>query len=139
MAPSSAAEVTNQKFTETEVLGDVTQPPSLVLYQPCYPISEADFLRLQQASPVLASISGGLLSFGCAYALPLVVQVIRKAEGRAMPEATDWWVVGAIFAIGLGFGVASILMSRERRKLLKAMRLHFLGNPAKAELRGGRS
>lgn len=65
-----------QVYHQTVVLPAPPTTPSLLLYQPAFPLSEADYLRLTQASPFFAAVGGVLVSFGLSYVLPIVVKAL---------------------------------------------------------------
>ena len=50
--------VTGQRFEKTIQVSDIESQPAQGLFQPWYPLSEADYLRLRQSSSVLATLGG---------------------------------------------------------------------------------
>ena len=110
--------------------------PSLLLYQPAFPLSEADYLRLTQASPFFAAVGSALVSFGLSYVLPIV--------GKALdtdPKATTWPIVDIYIGGGcILLGVVSLVLSywrgRARQNVLTNIRTHFENNPVHHEVSG---
>jgi len=111
--------------------------PTHGLFQPCYNLSEADFLRLQQSSPVLAAVGGAITSFSLSYLLPVTVEFFLKPVGArgSFPVAALWVGMGSL-AVGLVLLGASLVFSRERHRVMKRIRHHFDSNPSELEYRG---
>lgn len=122
----------NQTFTRSIEVSEATVSPMPGLYQAVFPLGEADFLRIKSSSPWLTTAGGAVLSFGLAYALPFVVQVLlaRRTGADTQIGAESWWVSGVLIAIGSGLLIGGRLLSRERQQVLKRIEAHFLTNPA---------
>lgn len=110
--------------------------PTHGLFQLCYNLSEADFLRLQQSSPVLASIGAAITSFSLSYLFPGLVQyyLTPKTTRGPFPQTT-LWVGGSSLLLGAIILGSSLFASKERRKVLKRIRAHFKNNPSELEYR----
>jgi hypothetical protein len=135
---SASKTITNQTFTTTQVVNDVIVEPSVGLYQPVYPLTEAEFMKLRQSSMVFSAIAGSLISFGLAYALPLLVNhALSDPKTRAPLKQADLWVAGLTIAVGLVLLGASFTASTERRSLLTRIKKHFSENPGQHEIRMG--
>ena len=129
---SDHPDVQGRTITHTlRVTGGRTEPAH-GLYQPSFSLGEADFLRLKQASPVLAAIGGSILSFGLVYALPILANYLVKKTPIDKIEA---WISSGTIIVGSLFVLASVLVSRERRKVLRRVKEHFENNPAKLAYR----
>lgn len=122
----------NQTFTHSIEVSGATVSPIPGLYQPAFPLGEADFLRLRLSSPWLTSAGAAVLSFGLSYALPLAVQVfLERRAGKTTTIAVEsWWISGALLAAGVALLIGGLVFSRERRRVLKRIQAHFETNPA---------
>ena len=136
-APESPTEVPvktteNQTFTRSIEVGGATVSPIPGLYQPAFPLGEADFLRLTLSSPWLTSAGAAVLSFGLSYALPLVVQLLLelRAGTKSTIGVESWWISVALLVAGAALLIGGLFFSRERRKVFKRIQAHFDTNPA---------
>lgn len=110
--------------------------PSLGLYQATFPLSEADFMRLQKSSPAMSAVGGAVLAFGISYALPVVVRLLKLDSSQRDWSQDDLWIGGVIATVGLIFLAMGLLYSRDRNRLMKRIREHFAQNPGHHEVRG---
>lgn len=111
-------------------------PPSVGLYQPTFPLTEADFLRLQKSSPALSAIGGTVLAFGLSYGLPGLLTTWRIKPDERNWLDDDLMIAGTFVLLGLLFLGLGVLFSRERFQLMKRIRTHFTLNPGQHEFRG---
>jgi hypothetical protein len=132
-----AYERKNETHTETLSVRASESPLSPVLAQPLFQLSEADFLRLRHSSPVLGGAGGACVTFALAYALPKLVQLLVTAPGHAPWSSTDTIVVSVCGGLGLGLLVARYFLSKDRRGVMKKVRVFFEQNPGKHEIRAG--
>jgi len=103
--------------------------PSLDLYQPTFPLSEADYLRLTQASPAFAAIGSVFVTFGLTYILPIAVKVLdAEPKLRTWPKA-DLYIAGGCILLGIICMVLSYWFSSARRDVFRRIRNHFRDNP----------
>jgi hypothetical protein len=113
--------------------------PSHGLFQPYYPLSEADYLRLK-GTGILYGLGGGVFGFGLTYLLPIVIPyflaLIRHQGYKLSPLD---------LSVGLGISVVGLIMigmgkvmSGDKRKVLKSIDEHFSDNPARPEIRVNR-
>jgi hypothetical protein len=113
---------------------DAEAPPIPGIFQPSFQLTREDFMILRSVSRFWSSLGGVLCTFSVAYSLPRVSDLMRA--GTTI-EATDWWIIGVLLALGLGcFGVTRILSS-ERRALEKRIKQFFKDNPGQPEYRPG--
>jgi hypothetical protein len=132
--PKSTSTVANQRFTTSQVVTGVLVEPSVGLYQPVYLLTEAEFMRLRQTSPVLSTSAGAVISFGLVYTLPVVANHILTA---APFKAVDIWVSGITFGLGIVLALLSFVASSEHRTLVSRIKTHFRENPGQHEIRQG--
>ncbi len=78
-----------QVYHQTVVLPAPPTTPSLLLYQPAFPLSEADYLRLTQASPFFAAVGGVFVSFGLSYVPRIVVKGDPDMTADELQAAID--------------------------------------------------
>lgn len=133
--PTEPREVTNQQFNQPVQVDAVPAPPSLVLYQPCFPMSEADFLRLQQSDSLLAGLGGAGLTYGVSEGLPILGQLIR---GTATLNITGPILLPLIaFLAGAVLLIWSVMNAKGKRTVMGKIRRHFAANPGALEIRQG--
>ena len=138
-SPNPGKTFTQKTFTTTQVVAGALITPSVGLYQPVYPMTEVEFVKLRQSNPVLSATAGAVISFGLAYALPLLVNyLLADPSSRDPVKRADVWVA----SISVGFGMILLFLSfgfsAERRKVLKRMKKHFEENPGQHEIRVGK-
>lgn len=134
MANTPQQTIANQTFTTTQVVSGGLVAPSVGLYQPVYPLTETEFMRLRQSSPVLTSVAGAVISFGLVYFLPLVVaRFLRSAPFRS----EDIWVSGISLGAGILILLLSFFVSSDRRTIVAKIKKHFADNPGQHEIRIG--
>lgn len=125
--------IAGQRFNQPLEVEGGEVAPSYGLFQPCYPLSEADFLRLQKSNSVMAALGGGLTSFALTLGLPLLVAYVRTPS--VAPSIAEVVVVATSLLVGvILLGLASHFSS-DRRRIMKKVDEHFRDNPAEPELR----
>ena len=129
-APAAAPRQPNQ--TIEAVAPQVA--PSLDLFQPTYPLSEQNFMRLRKTSPALAAIGGTVFSFGLSYGLPIAVKVFRERAGDRVWPIADVWIVVILMTFGGVTMLAGLLFSIERFRVIRAIRAHFRTNPGRLKI-----
>lgn len=123
-----------QVYHQTVVLSAPPTEPSLLLYQPAFPLSEADYLRLTQASPFFAAVGGVLLSFGLSYILPIVVKALdTDPKARSWPMGEIYVAVCCMLLGGLSLAL-SYWAGTARRNVLSRIRNHFRDNPGRHQV-----
>lgn len=121
---------------QTVVVADAPTAPVHGLFQPYFPLSHADFLRLQSTSNLWDGLGAGIITFAFTYGLPLFVTQLQS--GPKM-QARDWWIVGGAIVGGIVCLVIARIVSSQRRAVLKGIEQHFTENPGQQEFRmGGR-
>jgi hypothetical protein len=114
---------------------DAEAPAVLGIFQPSFPLTNAEFVTIQSPSRFWTGLGRVLLTFSVVYALPKVIGLIRSGTKI---DAADWWIIGVIFALGLVcFGV-SWIFSSERRAVLNSIKQFFKDNPGQPVHRPGR-
>jgi len=115
---------------------DVETPPTLGIFQPYYRLPHDEFRTLQSPSRFWNGLGGVLCTFSAAYALPKVIARIQSPAANI--EATDWWIIGIILALGLGCFAVSWIFSSERRAVVKQIKRYFKDHPGQPAYRSGR-
>ena len=125
-----------QSIIETVEVDGVTSAPSHGLFQPSFPLCEADYLRLQESRPVVAALGGAVLSFALTYGLPRIVAHYQATEAAPSPLSdTDVWITVIALVVGILLLGASRLMSSAKREVKKRIEQHFSDNPGQLEYR----
>ncbi|HUG02095.1 MAG TPA: hypothetical protein VML95_09525 [Longimicrobiales bacterium] len=125
--------IANRRFNQPLEVEGGEVAPSYGLFQPCYPLSEADFLRLQKSNSVMAAIGGGLTSFALTLGLPLLVAYLRQPS--TVPSVPEMVIVAISLVTGLLLLGLATHFSSDRRSIMKKVNEHFRDNPAEPEFR----
>jgi hypothetical protein len=120
--------VANETLTSTQVIPGGTRPPTPGLFFQPFPLTEADFDKLQQTSPVLSGIASAFVTFACVYGLPILVKYVIEDVHRRPVSRVDALVTGISLGIGLVLFGLRYVFSRERRRVLNAIQSHFRDN-----------
>jgi amino acid permease len=119
----------NQTFT---VVNSVSTTPSVGLFQPCFPLSEADFIKMSKTSNTLTALGGGIFSYSVSYALPKVIDAYKNNLAKSVDLATtDIYIISVTLVIGVALFIASYYFSSDKRNVIKKIKNHFIENPGK--------
>jgi hypothetical protein len=128
-------QVPSRVRTETVIVSEAAAmaAPVLGIFQPSFPLTHMDFVTIQRPSLFWTGLGSVLCTFSVAYALPKVIGRIQSATYKI--EASDWWIIGGTFGLGVVcFGVSRIFSS-DRRAVLKRIKQFFKNNPGQPEYR----
>jgi len=125
---SQNTHVTGQRFDKTVQVSNVESQPDHGLFQPWYPLSEADFLRLWQSNSLLATLGGATMTFGISYIAPKLVNYCTGVSGAALRDQEILLAAIAVL-VGAALMVGSIVFSRGRRKIRSKIKKHFANYP----------
>ena len=123
-----------QVLHQTVVVADAPTAPVHGLFQPYFPLSQVDFLRLQGTSNLLDGLGAGVITFAFTYGLPLFMTQLRS--GPKM-QTVDWWITGGGILLGIALLIVARVVSSHRRAVLKRIEQHFADNPGQQEFRLG--
>ena len=123
-----------QVLHQTVVVADAATAPVHGLFQPYFPLSHVDFVRLQGTSNLFDGLGAGVITFAFTYGLPLFVTQLQA--GPKM-QTRDWWIVGGGIVAGIVLIVIARVVSSHRRAVLKRIEKHFTDNPGQQEFRMG--
>lgn len=130
-------EITNREFTEPVRVEPARVQPSLGLYQPCYPITEADYLRLKHANSALAGVGGAALSFAVSEGFPLIAKVMRGEITIESLTAIQIILPATALVVGGVLVIMSATLGSGKREVMKRIKQHFANNPGTMEIRAG--
>lgn len=131
-------EVQNQTIRTTVTVVASDLEPSIGLFQPSFPLTEANFLRMKQTSPVLTSAAGAIIAFGLSYFLPVLIRTLRAPSKDRTWPVDDLMVSGVCLVIGGLLLVFAYFASKGRRRVLRAIEGHFESHPGQHEVRTSR-
>ncbi len=123
-----------QVQTQTVVVADAPTAPVHGLFQPYFPLSHADFLRLQSTSKLLNGLGAGVITFGFTYGLPLFITQLQS--GPKM-QSRDWWIFGGGLLLGIACLVIARVVSSQRLTVVRRIEKHFKENPGQQEFHMG--
>jgi hypothetical protein len=127
-------EIRDKTIRETLVIPLVGSEPDAGIYQPSFPMTEADFLRLGKSNSVLTALGGAVLMFGLQVLLPLMLEYVRSQNATLIVTAD--LAVGVIaFLVGMTLLIIGFAFSRDRRQVLKKIRKHFRDYPGRVAVR----
>lgn len=125
--------VRDETFTKTFTLvNSVSTTPSVGLYQPCFPLSEADFMKMSKTSNTLSALGGAFFSYSVSYALPKVIDAYKSnADKLTVIATTDIYIISITFVVGVALFIARDYCSSDKRKVVSKIKNHFIENPGK--------
>lgn len=126
--PQQNKDISGKNFYRTVEVEKPEAEPAVGLFQPWYPLSEADFLRLQKSSSIFAGLGGAVSTFGVSFILPKIAS--NLSENGTPLQGQDLLIAAIALIVGIAFIVCSFTLSRERRGVRKKIRKHFQSNPA---------
>src|SRR5713226_9519485 len=119
---------------QTVVVADTPTAPVHGLFQPYFPLSHAELLRLQSTSTLWNGLGASIITVAFTYGLRLLVAQLQS--GPKM-ESRDWWITGGGIVIGVVCLVIARIVSSPRRAVLRRIEKHFADNPGQQEFRMG--
>ena len=138
MTDTSLSQTINEQTFNQPINVDVQETlPTHGLFQPYFPLSEADYLRLKIRSSVLTGLGAGILTFGISYILPKAVSYLRALLTNQTYDIsyTDVWIGTICIVIGGLLILWGFLFSRDKRNVMKRIKIHFRENPGQPEIR----
>lgn len=131
--------VQGREFHQTVDVASTPAAPSYGLFQPYFPLTEADYLRMKAPQSVLYGAAAGILAFGVTYLLsPLTALVVSWIwPGSPTPSTTNLIMGAGILLVGLLVLWAAHSRSSERRTVMENIKQHFEENPGENAIRLG--
>ena len=131
------ATVEDQEFDHAVEFQVAPAEPHHGLYQPYFPLSEADFLRLESRARWPSVSGAALLAFGLTQGLPILNLAVRKQLPGDLSLAR-WLLPLVAVIIGGSLIALGLTLSKDRRRVRRTIREHFTKNPGEAVVRRSR-
>lgn len=119
-------EYIKQQVTQSIVVTNLMNGESIATLQSAYPLTEADYERLQAGAPMTSTLAAMLFSGVVGYAIslgPKLESLFSDGKLALAPGETKTIVIGS--AISAVVYLAGLLLPNKRKSVMEKLKAHF--------------
>ncbi|AMK78161.1 MULTISPECIES: hypothetical protein [Methylomonas] len=133
-----ATEFSNQQIDQPIVIADVMNGQTIAMLQPVYPLTEADFVRLEGRPPITSAGAAMIFSGVVGYAIGLGPKLESIITGQE-PILNNGEVktIASWSAIALLFYLFGLFLPNQRTNIMKKLSSHFKATKSSTHVIGG--
>lgn len=133
-----ATELNNQQINQPVVVADVMNGQTIAMLQAVYPLTEADFVRLQGGTPITAASAVMIFSGVVGYAIglgPKLESIVTGSQpfmSNGELKTIAGWSAVSLIIYGIGY-----FLPNERTSVMKKLCNHFKATKSSTHIMGG--